>query len=154
MEDLRRGSLPAKALRDLELACPPLCKPQTKPIRQDLTGFWKRIQRQLPGLCADFKWEKLGPDEIDTLGPYLLGEGAWNKLPKRSYYSWEEFRRAVDSAVGLSGTAMRMAFMGLMKERGESDESFIMRCEEERVHNEEDGDVCLGLFFPRTSSEF
>ncbi len=33
LEDLGRGALPAKGIRDLEKACPPLCPDHKKPIR-------------------------------------------------------------------------------------------------------------------------
>lgn len=127
--------------------CPPLCKENNRPIRQDLTVFWNRVERNLPGLCADFEWDRLGGQELGTLGPYLLGEGAWKKLPRKEFLSWEDFKMVVDRAVGLTSGAMRMAFLGLNKDRGETDEAYILRCEEERQHHGEAPEVCLGLFY-------
>ena len=57
-------------------------------------------------------------------------------------------------AIGLTPSAMRMAFMSLDKERGETDEAFVIRAEKERVRHKETEDVCLCLFLPRTSPEF
>ena len=74
----------------------------------------------------------LGPVAIRTLGPYLLGRTAWRQVPKKDYYSWEEFKEAVDRKIGLTRAAMKMAFRSLTKDKGETDEAFIVRAEEER----------------------
>ena len=44
--------------------------------------------------------------------------------------------------------------MSLDKERGETDEAFVIRAEKERVRHKETEDVCLCLFLPRTSAGF
>lgn len=72
----------------------------------------------------------LGARGIRTLGPYLLGREAWRALPRREFRSWVEFRRAVDRQLGLSEEALWVAFRGLQKNKGESDEEFILRVEE------------------------
>ncbi len=112
------------------------------------------MERTLPGLCPELDLEELGAAEIKTLGPFLVGTAAWKMLPRREYRSWREFKKAVEGKHGLSAEAMWVAFRGLHKERGESDEAFILRAEEQRRKHGEKRRICVHDFLPRTSREF
>ena len=154
MEDLDKGGLGGKCSKDVRALIQPLSKGYETVRRQDLRRFWSRVERHMPGVCPDVRFEDMRRRHICALGPHILGDTPWEKVEKRHFDSWEEFKGVVQEMYGLTDREMRRSFRALKKDVGESDEEFILRVEEARYEGRYKKQDCVDDFLPKTSRHF
>ena len=91
----------------------------------------------------------LAEDHLRSIAPYLLGYAVWDQLEERPPQSWTEMRERVDRAYQLSKEELVGSFRRLAPARGEGEDEFVLRVEEQRARLKQPEDRCMELFAAR-----
>ena len=80
----------------------PLSTNYKMPCKQDLSGFWNRVERALKGLGKSIITSHFDENHIRVVAPVILGDAVWDLFSEINYRDWSTFKSTVERRFGLT----------------------------------------------------